>query len=315
MSKRGQVKPSVDAGGPDGDYTTKVSWRIESGKRIIEKVERIAPTPPTADETPAPTTAYVTCPDCKAIHQLGKCREQAVTSEGQGARQHDLEIMLGYALEGRCPCCGWPLKASANEGCIIDNCSMRPERSPFASTWLRRAKIVREMRLLHATPPPADAPPFGSQVEDFAGLSEAEVKVAMGIAPPPAMNLQERLLEVAREFLYPNNCWPTGYSDWVNKEVNKLVALLLAERGKAQGEHEELKPAQPSETLPAGANILDEVSLLVSAVREFEQHSYVAGDPVGGCGECLRLFDRLIAQANTIEIAMRTKSRASRRDL
>ena len=44
MSKRGQVKPSVDAGGPDGDYTTKVSWRIESGKRIIEKVERIAPT-------------------------------------------------------------------------------------------------------------------------------------------------------------------------------------------------------------------------------------------------------------------------------
>ena len=247
MSKRGQVKPSVDAGGPDGDYTTKVSWRIESGKRIIEKVERIAPTPPTADETPAPTTAYVTCPDCKAIHQLGKCREQAITSEGQGARQHDLEIMLGYALEGRCPCCGWPLKASANEGCIIDNCSMRPERSPFASTWLRRAKIVREMRLLHATPPPADAPPFGSQVEDFAGLSEAEVKVAMGIAPPPAMNLQERLLEVAREFLYPNNCWPTGYGDWMNKEVDKLVALLLAERGKALGEAAQL--ADPKSTL------------------------------------------------------------------
>ncbi len=48
-------------------------------------------------------------------------------------------------------------------------------------------------------------------------------------------------------------------------------------------------------------NMIDEAKFLVEAVRDFEKHSDLSGDPVGGCSECLKLFDRLIAQANAIE--------------
>lgn len=35
---------------------------------------------------------------------------------------------------GRCDVCGWPLDKSAEQGCVADNCSMRPHPEPRADT-------------------------------------------------------------------------------------------------------------------------------------------------------------------------------------
>jgi hypothetical protein len=72
---------------------------------------------------------------------------------GQSEREFDLGIMLAYTLKGRCPCCGWPIANSANEGCVIDNCSFRPQDSPFQETWRRRAKIVHALLSEDKIPP------------------------------------------------------------------------------------------------------------------------------------------------------------------
>lgn len=57
---------------------------------------------------------------------------------------------------GRCYPCGWPLAASADQGCIIGNCSFRPsEHSAEHDPWLARQRFV--MALLA----PAGAPGAG----------------------------------------------------------------------------------------------------------------------------------------------------------
>ncbi|MBZ5700286.1 MAG: hypothetical protein LAN84_00405 [Acidobacteriia bacterium] len=35
--------------------------------------------------------------------------------------------MIGLAAAGRCMACGWPLAASADQGCMQGNCSFRPD--------------------------------------------------------------------------------------------------------------------------------------------------------------------------------------------
>jgi sulfur relay (sulfurtransferase) complex TusBCD TusD component (DsrE family) len=68
---------------------------------------------------------------------------------------HELEIMLGYAIQNRCACCGWPLAKSANEGCVPGNCSYRPQGSPFQETWHKRAKKIAAIRALAGKPGPS----------------------------------------------------------------------------------------------------------------------------------------------------------------
>jgi hypothetical protein len=40
---------------------------------------------------------------------------------------------------------------------------------------------------------------------------------------------------------------------------------------------------------------------LVKVIREFEEHSNESGDPIGGCGKCLQLFEALLDKADEIE--------------
>lgn len=70
---------------------------------------------------------------------------------------HDLEIMLRYAATNRCTVCGWPLAASANEGCIQGNCSYRAHHNPdWVETHSRRAKLLE--RIMNHNQQPKGAP-------------------------------------------------------------------------------------------------------------------------------------------------------------
>lgn len=51
--------------------------------------------------------------------------------------------MIGFAATGRCMACGWPLKASADQGCVQGNCSFRPgEHNPEYPRWWQRTQIL-----------------------------------------------------------------------------------------------------------------------------------------------------------------------------
>lgn len=59
---------------------------------------------------------------------------------------HDelVAALVSHAV-GRCYPCGWPLKASKEEGCVIGDCSYRPtERAHDYHQWRERAEFIRD---------------------------------------------------------------------------------------------------------------------------------------------------------------------------
>jgi hypothetical protein len=47
---------------------------------------------------------------------------------------------------GRCYCCGWPLKATVDEGCILWNCSERPLAGAKLDRAHQQEGILRAVR-------------------------------------------------------------------------------------------------------------------------------------------------------------------------
>lgn len=51
--------------------------------------------------------------------------------------------MVGFAANGRCMACGWPLAESADKGCVQGNCSFRPsERDTEYGRWWTRTQTL-----------------------------------------------------------------------------------------------------------------------------------------------------------------------------
>lgn len=51
--------------------------------------------------------------------------------------------MVRLADSGRCMACGWPLESSAARGCVLGNCSFRPQsdEQPYAR-WKERTEVL-----------------------------------------------------------------------------------------------------------------------------------------------------------------------------
>lgn len=51
--------------------------------------------------------------------------------------------MIRLADAGRCMACGWPLESSAARGCVLGNCSFRPQQDeePYRR-WMERTRIL-----------------------------------------------------------------------------------------------------------------------------------------------------------------------------
>ena len=68
----------------------------------------------------------------------------------KGIRNSDMESMIWCAANGRCMACAWPLAQSKEKGCVPMDCSFRPDQQdPIHATWLRRAKLMREIGNSH----------------------------------------------------------------------------------------------------------------------------------------------------------------------
>lgn len=75
-------------------------------------------------------------PRPKRVYDIRKSAEQ-------GQPGAVLLEMIGLADSRRCMACGWPLESSEKRGCVIGNCSFRPQEHDEAyPRWHERTQIL-----------------------------------------------------------------------------------------------------------------------------------------------------------------------------
>ena len=117
----------------------------------------------------------------------------------------------------RCDWCGWPIKESVGEGCVADNCSMRPQPTMTAAQYevfkMRRYIRSLERRLREA--------------EELHRMQLAAISTAT------FANTQESFAK--QQIERDNSYWTVAYNDVqcaIVREMRERERAEAAERGK-----------------------------------------------------------------------------------